>query len=401
MTTTRLVWPALVGIPMDKHLAEKLVPELSAERLDRQWRGIEARTRGFWSRYSLSGFRPMYAGFALAAAAALVLVLALSRQGAGPSAVEGGSFSNVSAGPALLKLVDGSELQVAPSGRVDFQALSTESVRLVLSKGWVELDVTHRPAREFVVQAGGVDVVVRGTHFRVELVEGDPQVVKVSVTRGKVDVRERRSGSVAKQLSAGMAWTMGQRDAADVAAPVAPSAALPSEVAPSPEPASPSAPASADGDQFGELYKARKLKQAYDSLGDAGFGRALEAAGPKRLLELADAARLSGHPRQAASAFDSLRRRYRSDARAGLASLELGRLRFDTLGDPAGALEAFRDAHALSRSPSVQEDALARQAQALEALGNAAGCRRVRAEYLRRYPSGIHSASIATRCGGP
>jgi hypothetical protein len=385
---------------MAKHLAEKLAPELSAERLDRQWRGIEARTRGFWSRLSVFGFKPMYAGFALAAAAALVLVLSLSRRGADPSAVEGGSFSNVSTGPALLKLVDGSELQVAPSGRVDFQALSTESVRLVLSQGWVELDVTHRPGRQFVVQAGGVDVVVRGTHFRVELVEGDPQVVKVAVTRGKVDVRERHSGNIAKQLGAGMTWTMGQREAGSIEPSPAPSAGPAAEATPAPEPTSPSPAPSTEADQFGELYKARKLKQAYDSLGDAGFGRALEAAGPKRLLELADAARLSGHPRQAASAFDSLRRRYRSDARAGLASLELGRLRFDTLGDPAGALEAFRDAQALSRSPSVQEDALARQAQALEALGNGAGCRRVKAEYLRRYPSGIHAASIARRCGG-
>jgi transmembrane sensor len=383
---------------MARHLAEKLVPELGAERLDRQWRGIEARTRSFWSRPALSGFRPIYAGFALAAAAALVLVLALSRPNTSPSAVEGGSFSNVSAGPALLTLLDGSEVQVAPSGRVDFQALSSESVRLVLTRGWVELDVTHRAGREFVVQAGGVDVVVRGTHFRVEVSEGNPQVVKVVVTRGKVDVRERRSGSLAKQLTAGMSWTMGQRDAAP--AEPAPAAATPPEVTPSADPDSPSA-ATSGADQFERLYEARKLKQAYDSLGDAGFGRALEAAGPKRLLELADAARLSGHPRQAANAFDSLRRRYRSDARAGLAALELGRLRFDTLGDPAGALEAFRDAQALSKSPSVQEDALARQAQALEALGNHAGCRRVRADYLSRYPSGIHSASIARRCGGP
>jgi hypothetical protein len=280
---------------------------------------------------------------------------------------------------------------------VDFQALSSESVKLVLTRGWVELDVTHRVGREFVVQAGGVDVVVRGTHFRVELSGENPQVVKVVVTRGKVDVRDRRSGNVTKQLTAGMAWTMGQREteAIDPApAPPAPAAeALPSAEAPSPI-------TTGAADQFDELYKARKLKQAYDSIGDAGFGRALEASGPKRLLELADAARLSGHPRQAANAFDSLRRRYRSDARAGLAALELGRLRFDTLGDPAGALEAFRDAQALSRSPSVQEDALARQAQALEALGNQAGCRRVKADYLSRYPSGIHSGSIARRCGG-
>jgi hypothetical protein len=386
---------------MDKHLAEKFAPELSRQRLDRQWQGIEARTSGgFWSRLTLRGFQPLYAALPVAAVAALVLVVALVRPGSGPSAVEGGSFSNVGAGPALLTLLDGSEVQVAPSGRVDFQALSSESVRLQLTRGWVELEVTHSPGREFVVQAGGVDVVVRGTHFRVELGEGDPQVVKVAVTRGKVEVRERRSGAQTKQLTAGMSWTMGQRDAGNHAELTATPSAAPAEPVPSAAPISDAAAAPSGGDRFEELYQARELKQAYDSLGDAGFGRALESAGPKRLLHLADAARLSGHPRQAASAFDSLRRRYRGDARAGLAAMELGRLRLDSFGDPAGALEAFRDALALSGSPSLQEDALARQAQALEALGNAAGCRRVKADYLRRYPNGIHSASIARRCGG-
>jgi transmembrane sensor len=387
MTATVLEWPTLGGRVMAKQVAEKLVPPLSAERIERQWRGIEARvSRGIW--------RPMYAGFALAAAAALVLVFALARQGGLAKPVEGGSFSNAGVGPAQLKLPEGSQVQVSPSGRVDFQALAPDSVRLVLTRGWVELDVSHVAGRKFVVQAGGVDVVVRGTHFRVELADADPQVVSVAVTRGAVEVIERQSGNVAKRLGAGMSWTMGQR-----AAPVAPSAEPPQ----APVVAAPVASAdqaTTNTDRFDELYKARKLKQAYDSLGDAGFERAAASSGPKRLLELADAARLSGHPRQAAGALDSLRRRYRSDARAGLAALELGRLRLDSFGDPAGALEALRDAQALSRSPSVQEDALARQAQALEALGNAAGCRRVQADYLKRYPSGIHSASIARRCGG-
>jgi hypothetical protein len=117
-------------------------------------------------------------------------------------------------------------------------------------------------------------------------------------------------------------------------------------------------------------------------------------------LEQADAARQSGDARKAAGALDQLRRHYRSDPRAGLAALQLGRLRLDSLHDAAGALEALRDATTLSASPSVQEDALARQAQALETLGNTAGCQRVRDQYLSRYPSGIHSASIARRCGG-
>jgi len=38
------------------------------------------------------------------------------------------------------------------------------------------------------------------------------EVVKVSVARGKVDVLEHRTGALAKQLGAGMSWTMGQRE---------------------------------------------------------------------------------------------------------------------------------------------------------------------------------------------
>lgn len=360
---------------MAERLAEKLTPPLSPERLARQWRGIEARTqRRPWWRPE-ANFRWVLAGTALAA---LALVLVLGRGARSPEAVAGRAFDNAGAGPASLRLLDGSQVQVAPSGRVEFEALSSEAVQLVLSRGWVELDVTHVPGRKFVVRAGDVDVVVRGTHFRVELSGRDPQVVKVSVTRGKVDVLEHRTGVLAKQLLAGMSWTMGQRELPGAElGPLEPSApsAPPSEPAPSaltPQPPTTAAPSA-----------------AREPADDA-----------KRLMELADAARLRGQPREAATALDSLRKRHRGDARAGLAALELGRLRLDSFRDPAGALEAFRDAAVLSASPSVKEDALARQAQALELLGDSAACKRVRDAYLARYPRGIHSASIAKRCGG-
>jgi transmembrane sensor len=375
MSPTLLVWRTRAGIAMDKQVAQKLAPQLTPERLERQWRAVAERTeKGTWWRFNFARLRPIHAGFALAAVLLLALGSSLMRAPRGPAAVAGSSFDNGSPAPATLKLVDGSQLQVSPAGRVDFQALSTQAVQLVLAHGWVELDVTHVPDRKFVVRAGDVDVIVRGTHFRVELGDADPKVVSVSVQRGQVEVRQRRTPNdvAVVLLGAGMSWTMGQRQTATEPAPVAasePTAATPlaTEPKPSLEPSAVRTP---------------------------------DSIGPKQLLEQADAARLSGHPREAANALDELRRRYRSDARAGLAALQLGRLRLDSLHDAAGALEAFRDAAALSASPSVQEDALARQAQALEALGNNAGCRRVRDQYLARYPSGIHSASIARRCGG-
>ena len=370
MSPTLLVWRTRAGIGMDKQVAQKFAPQLTPERLERQWRAIAKRTEKVaWWRLNFARLRPIHGGFALAAVLVLALGISSMRAPREPAAVAGSSFDNVSPAPATLKLLDGSQLQVSPAGRVDFQALSSQAVQLMLAHGWVELDVTHVPGRSFVVQAGDVDVIVRGTHFRVELGDADPKVVSVSVQRGQVEVRQRRTPNASVVLlGAGMSWTMGQRQTATaVATEIAPAAPAAPEPKPNLEPSA---------------------------------ARAPESVGPKQLLEQADAARLGGHPREAASALDELRRRYRSDARAGLAALQLGRLRLDSLHDAAGALEAFRDAAALSASPSVQEDALARQAQALEALGNNAGCRRVREQYLARYPSGIHSASIARRCGG-
>ena len=373
MSPTLLVWRTRAGIAMDKQIAQKFAPQLTPERLERQWRAVAARTeKSAWRRFDFGQWRPIHTGFALAALLVLALGVVLTRGPRAPTAVAGSSFDNGSAAPATLKLLDGSQLQVSPAGRVDFQALSGQAVELVLAHGWVELEVTHVPGRKFVVRAGDVDVIVRGTHFRVELGDADPKVVSVSVQRGQVEIRQRHAlDAGVVLLGTGMSWTMGQRQTAAEPAP-APSSdlAATTPVAPEPKPNS-----------------------------DLG-ARAPESAGPKQLLEQADAARLSGHAREAAGLLDELRRRFRSDARAGLAALQLGRLRLDSLHDAAGALEAFRDAAALSASPSVQEDALARQAQALEALGNAAGCRRVRDQYLARYPSGIHSASIARRCGG-
>ena len=371
MSPTLLVWRTRAGIAMDKQVAQKFAPPLPPERLERQWRAVAKRTEKVaWWRLNFAQLRPIHAGFALAVVLVAALGIGLTRAPHAPAAVAGSSFDNGGPAPATLKLLDGSQLQVSPAGRVDFQALSSQAVQLVLAHGWVELDVTHVPGRKFVVQAGDVDVIVRGTHFRVELGDADPKVVSVSVQRGQVEVRQRRTPDAGVVLlGAGMSWTMGQRQTAVAAVPAAGNEALTAttEHKPSPEPSA---------------------------------ARTPDNAGPKQLLEQADAARLGGHPREAAAALDELRRHYRSDARAGLAALQLGRLRLDSLHDAAGALEAFRDAAALSASPSVQEDALARQAQALEALGNGAGCRRVRDQYLARYPSGIHSASIARRCGG-
>jgi transmembrane sensor len=103
--------------------------------------------------------------------------------------------------------------------------------------------------------------------------------------------------------------------------------------------------------------------------------------------------------RDAERALDTLRKRHRGDPRAALAAFELGRLRLDTLGNPAGAAEALTDAITLAPGASFREDAEARRVQALDASHARAACAAARDAYLARYPKGAHAAVVHARCG--
>jgi TolA-binding protein len=116
---------------------------------------------------------------------------------------------------------------------------------------------------------------------------------------------------------------------------------------------------------------------------------------------LFDEARLArGEQRHAdaAQAYEQLITRHPGDRRAGLAALELGRLRMDRLGDPAGAAEAFTTSLRLSPRSPLREDTMARLVRAHEAAGSNAACGRVKARYLERYPDGRHVTDITRRC---
>ena len=131
---------------------------------------------------------------------------------------------------------------------------------------------------------------------------------------------------------------------------------------------------------------------------DSARGPSSSSPGPRELLQAANDARLAGHTREAASAFDNLRRHYRNDPRAGLAAFELGRLRLDSLGDPGGAAEAFADSIALAPGATFREDAEARLVEALDRAHDAGRCAAARRGYLARFPNGLHAASVAARC---
>jgi len=280
----------------------------------------------------------------------------------------------VGAGERRLALPDGSTLALAEHTDVHVVALEPHEVRVQLLRGSVECDVAHDPERRFVVAAGGVEVVVKGTRFTVSsgLEAAAPEQVSVSVERGLVEVRQPPDRMLAL-LGAGQRWSSDGR-------------ALP---APSPAPAPPapveSAPAPSE--------PARR-----ESAPSPAAPPKPAASSARTLFERADAERLAGRSREAAAAFDELRRRYPADARAGYAAFMLGRIRLDSLHDPIGAAEAFAFAIAHPGGGFFLEDAKARRVEALDAAGPSSECRQARDRFLAEHPQALRAPSVAKLC---
>jgi transmembrane sensor len=364
-------------------LAKHVRPRLDDARLARQWSVISSQQEPPKQR---SWMPVLAAGFALAA-----LALFFFRPKPQPIVQQNGITAIESiAGRTTMTLADGSSITTSADAKLTLVEATSANMRVALSSGAADFDVRHDPSRTFVVQAGELTIIDTGTRFHVEYAHDG---VAVSVSQGSVRL-ERPAASPAN-LVAGDSWSSSP-------APIVPHDTPPIVVTAQPATDAAAAPPPPHDDLLDrfEALAATDPGGAFDLLGESGWSSALARATPKQLFAMGDVARLSGHPRQAALAFDALRTKHRDDARAGLAAMELGRLKQDTLHDPSGADEAYRDAVVLSPDASFREDAEARRVAALESLGSGTACAEARDAYLARYPSGVHAKAVAKRCGG-
>jgi transmembrane sensor len=378
----------------ERPLADDMTPRVDEARLARQWSAISA---GVAARPARRFFFAALVPAAVVALAVIVVLLARPWRDAAPPSV------TVAHAPDALLLPDGSRVTLSNGAELTVEAATRERVHLALGAGVVDLDVTHVDGRTFVVTAAGHDVTVLGTAFSVKLVPVDGRrTLLVGVSRGRVRV----SGPTGEHLlDAGQSWSSrvdGPPAPHPGAAPSATSALAPAvetsatagndPLEPSPPPAEPSANANPNAVANANANANASAKPIAPSP---------PVDGPRELLARATEARSAGRPRDAAIALDALRKHHRSDARAGLAAFELGRVRMDALNDPAGAAEAFADAIALAPSAPFREDAEARRIEALDAMPDRARCERARDAYLARFPSGLHARQVAQRCKRP
>jgi transmembrane sensor len=368
----------------ERPLAEDMAPRVDEARLARQWSAV---AKGVAARPARRFFFAALAPAAIVALAVVIILLARPwRDTAAPPVT-------VAHAPDALLLPDGSRVTLSNGAELTVDAATRERVHLALAAGIVDLDVTHVDGRPFVVSAAGHDVTVLGTAFTVKLAPVDgKRTLFVGVSRGRVRV----SGPTGEHvLDAGQSWSsrVDETPAAHrSAAPSATSGLLPAE----------ESSATAVNDPLDlPPPSTEPSASAAAGAGAKAIAPSPPVEGPRELLARATEARSAGRPRDAAIALDTLRKRHRSDARAGLAAFELGRVRLDALGDPAGAAEAFADAIALAPSAPFREDAEARRIDALDAMPDRARCERARDAYLARFPSGLHARQVTQRCKRP
>jgi transmembrane sensor len=181
-------------------------------------------------------------------------------------------------------------------------------------------------------------------------------------------------------LRAGESGTFPPLPAADVREP---------ELTVEPSPAA--SPRVAQRDQWRSLARAGKHQEAFGSLGK----QAQVIDDLPGLLLAADAARLSGHPGEAARYLEHLVQRYPQSPHAPLAAFTLGRLSLYELKQPALAARSFGRAYTLDPDGPMAEDALAREAEAYHQAGDAQRSKRAAERYLERFPNGERRSELA------
>lgn len=362
------------------NLSEYLVEPESDARIEQIWRGIEARQDEYVRPVSKRKVMVVSGALAVAAGVLLALFVGAPSDTNGPNGSDSVALSahqlNVGAKMRTateeisVNLADGSLVTLGPESSVALQETKSANIALNLEVGRVECNVVKEKRRVFSVLAGDVTVRVIGTQFSVERfpVKSGERVM-VEVREGVVEVRG--PDGIGKRLSAGESWSV--TVATDRSGP---------------QPEKQSAEAHAAGPQEESTEMTEKSVVRKDETQSPAQARDLFAD--------ARAARNAGDAARAAQLYQEFLTQQARDPRAGVAALELGRLRMDQLGDVSGAIAPL--SKAATTGSGLGDDALARLARAHALLGQVSSCQSARARYLKSYPQGVHVEQVRALC---
>lgn len=381
--------------PLVADLVQDTIPESSLERISE---GVALKRR-----QAAHARRPSYR--TLAAAAALLIAMACTafalltgsrrRAGApapppGPLTLEGGSplgamaAERAAAEAERFDLSDGSAVELSAGATLRATTNTGHHVALEMESGRATFEVAPGGPRRWSVDAGLARVEVLGTIFTVD---SSTERVAVEVDRGRVRVRSPHLPGGLRVLAAGESLVVEAEEPALLTTP------------------SDAGNIEADGGEgdgeptairgWQSLAYGGEFDQAYAILGAAGLEReTMRAETMRRLLTLADVARLSGHPREAVLPLEQAVERYPTSESAAVAAFTLGRVEGDQLGRHRRAARAFSQCLDLQAPRALRENAYARLAESHARSGDFEAARRAARDYLRQYPEGRRAAEL-------
>jgi tetratricopeptide (TPR) repeat protein len=140
------------------------------------------------------------------------------------------------------------------------------------------------------------------------------------------------------------------------------------------------------GQAWQSLAREGRYHEAYRVLEQERLDR--EHSAVDDLLLAGDAARLSGHPREAVPYYQDALARAGKGSRAHLAAFTLGRTLLHELKDARGAAAAFARAYAAAPGGPLAEEALAGEVESWARAGDRANTRAAAKRYLEAFPKG-------------
>ena len=298
------------------------------------------------------------------------------------------------AGAAVeVRFSEGTKVLLRPAARARILDVTANGAEILLESGRARFEVIHRPGAHWQVRSGSYLIQVIGTKFQTEYEPGAEELT-VAVDEGAVTV----SGC---GLGADRVVRAGERVKASCP-PRAPSVGG----GPTPEPEADrgklrlTTAAEKRGSSWVDLARRGLYAEAYERV-KHDFERQCQSRDAGELWLLGDAARLSGHGRQAQRAYLALRERFRGTAMTADAAFALGRLAIDLDGDATAAERWFETNLGEQPNGVLARSALGRIMDLRVERGDRNGAASVAREYLRRFPAGPRAAGAKALLAAP
>jgi transmembrane sensor len=329
-----------------------------------------------------------------------------------------------------LEFSGGDRIVFAAGSRCRVAELNDDSVIVVLENGSANVNVRHRDATDWRVNAGPYEVRVTGTRFTVEwrpnetrfalnMIEGDVLLKGPLVADGqRVTANQSFSANISKKRAQLFMSEDGKTELpVDIiserkaeafeevkAQPEARNnerATSTSTVTTNDAEPGLKAPPSAEVKTPNWLEKAGdgKYEEAVGIVVDRGMERTLSESDSTALLLLGDAARLIGRLEMASASYRKLRERFPGTGRAATAAFSLGRMAFDQQGNCEEAILWLEVYLAEQSGATLSREALGRLMEAQIRCSRTESAKQTARRYLNSYANGPHGQRASELLG--